>query len=301
MALWYMGVVILVRNINGKSNIMNKSLSSQDIKAICDILADTSAGLSKSEIHDILHHANIAAADDGCRNNGLTYTTGLNKRDWLYNCLVQKPQEIQNNVLTFIKLALSPIRYTPKESRTKYERLLEGVNKVLMLLGLTVTKKGTIEDVAQATSLDEVDERVNHLKRQLTMRGIHSEVSRFCARDILREDYFSIVFESAKGLAERVREITGLTTDGGELFQCAFSSKNPQLFFNTMRTESEKSEFQGLKELLEAIFHLVRNPAAHTPKINWKKEETNVLDVLSLISFAHKYLDECHKMPKAHQ
>lgn len=64
-----------------------------------------------------------------------------------------------------------------------------------------------------------------------------------------------------------------------------------------MQTESEKSEFIGLKELMEAIFHLIRNPVAHTPKINWKIEEAKALDVLTLISFAHKYLDECNKMP----
>ena len=64
-----------------------------------------------------------------------------------------------------------------------------------------------------------------------------------------------------------------------------------------MQTDSEKSEFTGVKELLESIFHLVRNPAAHTPKINWKVDEAKTLDILTLISFAHKYLDECHKIP----
>ena len=69
------------------------------------------------------------------------------------------------------------------------------------------------------------------------------------------------------------------------------------MFFNRMQSDSEKSEFTGLKELLESIFHLVRNPAAHTPKINWRMDETMALDVLTLISFAQKYLDECHKVP----
>lgn len=68
-------------------------------------------------------------------------------------------------------------------------------------------------------------------------------------------------------------------------------------FFNSMKTDSKISEFIGLKELIEAIFHLVRNPAAHTPKINWKVDEDKALDILTVISFAHKYLDECHKMP----
>jgi len=105
------------------------------------------------------------------------------------------------------------------------------------------------------------------------------------------------VFEAAKGLAERVREITGLKLDGGKLFDTAFSTKDPYIFFNSLQTESERSEFIGLKELLSSIFHLVRNKAAHTPKINWWVEETMALDVLTLISFAHKYLDKCYKMP----
>lgn len=37
---------------------------------------------------------------------------------------------------------------------------------------------------------------------------------------------------------------------------------------------------------IESIFHLVRNPAAHTPKVNWKMDETKTLDILTLISFA---------------
>lgn len=105
------------------------------------------------------------------------------------------------------------------------------------------------------------------------------------------------MFEAAKGLIEGVGEITGLTTDGGTLFQTTFSKNDPYSFFNSMKSDSEKSEFIGLKELMEAIFHLVRNPAAHTPKINWKIDEAKALDVLTLISFAHKYLVECHVEP----
>ncbi len=101
----------------------------------------------------------------------------------------------------------------------------------------------------------------------------------------------------AKGVAQRVRNITGLETDGGTLFQTAFSKKDPYLYFNLLKTESEISEFTGLKELLESIFHLVRNPQAHTPKINWIINEEKALDVLTLISLAHKYLDECKPVP----
>ena len=154
-----------------------------------------------------------------------------------------------------------------------------------------------MREEVQAKTLDEVDNRVNSLKRELYNRKIHKEVERYCIKDYLRKDYHAAVFEASKGLAERVRIITGLKLDGGRLFDTAFSTNDPCIFFNSLKTVNEKNEFIGLKELLCAIFHLVRNPEAHTPKINWIIEEHKALDVLTIISFTHKYLDECHKIP----
>lgn len=276
-----------------------KMLDQQQLKAVCDVLAHTSEGFSKSELSGLLQQSQITLVDDGKSSNGYTYTLGLNKRDWLYNCLAN---EINTNkslqrVFDFIAKALNPVAFTVQSNRERYLHLLEETNKVLLLAGLSVSKEGKVVDVEQATTLDEVDRRMNHLKRELYNRAIHNEVQKYCIKDYLRKDYYDAVFEAAKGLAERVRQITGLSSDGGELFQKAFAKGDPYLFFNSLQTDSEKSEFTGVKELLEAIFHLVRNPAAHTPKINWMIEETKALDILTLISFAHKYLDECHRMP----
>ena len=277
-----------------------KYLDEQQLKAMCDVLAETSLGYTKTELTRLLQQSKITVLSDGKASNGYTYQLGLNKRDWLYNCLAT---EINNShsfvrIYTFMEKALNPVAFTDEKSRDKYSYLLEGVNKVLLLAGLEVTKEGKLIEVIQAKTLDEVDRRVNSLQRQLYNRAIHSEVQKYCIKDYLQKDYYDAVFEAAKGLAERVRQITGLTSDGGTLFQTAFAKNDdPYLFFNSMQTDSEKSEFTGLKELMEAIFHLVRNPAAHTPKINWKVDEAKALDVLTLISFAHKYLDECHKMP----
>lgn len=276
-------------------------LNEQQLKSICAVLADTNNGLTKTEIKSILHSCHIEETDDGRRtiNNGMFYQIGLNKREWLYNCFVADVNKHQtfSNIYNFIESALSPINYTSADKRNKYTWILEELNKVLLLIGLQVGKDGKIKCTAKADTLDEVDRRVNSLKKKLYDRGIHTEVMKYCMADYLRQDYYDVVFEAAKGLAERVRQITGLTTDGNKLFEAAFSTKDPYLFFNGLQTESEKNEFNGLKELLIAIYHFVRNPIAHTPKINWKTEENKVLDILSLISFAHKYLDECYKMP----
>lgn len=277
-----------------------KTLDQQQLKALCDVLAHTSQGFTKTELSRLLQLSQITLVDDGNSSNGYTYTVGLNKRDWLYNCMVNEINVNRsfNRVYDFITRALNPVAFTGESNREKYNYLLEETNKVLLLAGLTVSLEGKLIVVEQAKTLDEVDRRVNHLKRELYNRAIHNEVHKYCITDYLRKDYYDAVFEAAKGLAERVRQITGLTADGGELFQKAFAKGDPYLFFNSMQTESEKSEFTGVKELLESIFHLVRNPAAHTPKINWKVDETKALDILTLISFTHKYLDECHRMPR---
>ena len=278
---------------------MNIPLNGQQLKAICDALADTDRGLTKTELSHLLQQCQIPLVDDGRSSNAYGYILGLNKRKWLYNCFAESINKKQSyeNIYDFIERAMNPISYTNESSRDRYIFIFEEINKALLLIGLEVTKEGRVTQVVQAKTLDEVDRRVNNLRRQLYYRAIHHEVEKYCLKDYLRKDYYDAVFEAAKGLAQRVREITGLTTDGGTLFQKAFSKNDPYLFFNALQNDSEISEFVGLKELLESIFHLFRNPAAHTPKINWKTDEVKALDALTLISFAHKYLDECRRIP----
>ena len=192
---------------------------------------------------------------------------------------------------------MDPTNYTKMEKRGQYQFILEELNKILLLLGCEINPSGKLTEKVKATTLEEVDRRVNSLKKKLYDRNIHSEVTKYCIKDYLRKDYFDAVFEATKGLAERVREISGLNSDGNELFQSAFATKDPYIVLNMLATESEKNEYNGLKELLMSLFHLVRNPMAHTPKINWKQNENEALDILTIISFAHKYLDTCYKNP----
>ena len=280
--------------------MMNKQINEQQLKCICDVLGDTSDGFTKSELSELIMQCNIKLADDQSFNNGQVYKFGLSKSKWLYNSLAGA---INNSgsfkkVYEFIENALNPIRFTNENNRSKYDYLYEEMNKVLLLIGLQISKKGIIEEVIKAKTLDEVDRRVNSLNKKLYDRSIHPEVKKYCKEDYLRKDYSDAVFEAAKELAQRVREITGLELDGGTLFQTAFSTKKPYIFFNKLETQNEINEFIGLKELLQSIFHLIRNPAAHTPKINWRIDESKALDVLTLVSFSHKYLYECNKVPR---
>lgn len=43
--------------------------------------------------------------------------------------------------------------------------------------------------------------------------------------------------------------------------------------------------------LLKGLFGMFRNTTAHAPKITWRIEEQDALDILSLISLVHRRLD----------
>jgi uncharacterized protein (TIGR02391 family) len=100
------------------------------------------------------------------------------------------------------------------------------------------------------------------------------------------------VFEAAKGLAQRIRDMTGVQADGASHVDRVFAIERPLLALNTLRTETEKSEHRGFAALLKGCFAAVRNPLAHEPKILWEGED-DAADYLSLISLLHRKLDQC--------
>jgi uncharacterized protein (TIGR02391 family) len=117
-------------------------------------------------------------------------------------------------------------------------------------------------------------------------------VLKYCNTELLQYNYFHAVFEATKGLAQRIRDCSGVDADGAALVDRVFSVEHPILAFNTLVTETEKSEHKGFAALLKGCFAAVRNPLAHEPKILWEGED-DAADYLSLISLLHRKLDEC--------
>jgi len=114
----------------------------------------------------------------------------------------------------------------------------------------------------------------------------------------MHDNYFHAVFEAAKGLAQRIREMTGVQLDGAALVDKVFACDRPLLAFNRLETETEKSEHKGFATLLKGCFAAIRNPLAHEPKILWEGEE-DAADYLTLISLLHRKLDGCFRTPFA--
>jgi uncharacterized protein (TIGR02391 family) len=263
-------------------------LSEQQLQAICDVLAETSDGLTGSEIGRLLTQCGI---DDP--------QSVITKRDRLYQALSQKQRQDRcaNNILNFVHTAMDPIRYVQKQ--TLFDLRRETLNRVLIFIGYTLGKDGKLRETTAARNLSEAEQRAGTLRMELQRRNVHPDVLRFCQAEFLQENYFHAVLEATKSVAEKIRNKAGLTTDGAELVDQAFGLKSgPKLAFNTLRTENEQSEHTGLMYLMKGMFGLFRNPTAHAPKISWSMQEQDAIDLLTVVSLIHRRLDDAVQTKK---
>ena len=229
------------------------------------------------------------------RDRGLTDGSGESTK-WrrLYWVFLesQRQHHCANRIIDFIQSFLIPARFVGRSE--EFERHRQQLNTILAFSGLEYGQDGKMRPRETARTLDEAEKRMRTIRMKFQGRRIHPEVLKYCSAELLQENYFHAVFEASKGLAQRIRELSGVHTDGAALVDCVFSIERPILAINTLRTETEKSEHKGFASLLKGCFAAVRNPLAHEPKILWTGED-DAADYLSLISLLHRKLDETVK------
>lgn len=202
---------------------------------------------------------------------------------------LQSRHRSANPILRIISSYLAPARFVSQ--RQEFELRRETLNKILIFAGLAYGATGEYVHIRAAKTLDEAERRLQTIMSKFSGRRMHPEVLKYCTSELLQDNYFHAIFEAMKGLAERLRNMTGLTEDGSYLVDQAFSIKQPLLAINTLQTETERSEQVGYANLLKGCFSAIRNPIAHKPKILWEGED-DAADYLTLISLLHRKLDE---------
>ena len=94
---------------------------------------------------------------------------------------------------------------------------------------------------------------------------------------------------------QRIRDLSGTANDGIQLIEYVFSS-NPILIVNNFQSPSERDEHKGFCNLLKGLCGMFRNPEAHEPKMSWKITEQDALEILSMVSYCHRRLDNAQKI-----
>ena len=260
------------------------SFDSGTIETISKIIGDTYKGLTGTEINRLLEE---------CKIENLNPLDTKWKRLFNAFAIRQNKDGCSNAILLFIGRLMQPTRYINDKERFDFFRI--ELNKVLAFKGYEIQENGKIKVVNKVNTIKEAEERVNRLKEKLHQRNIHKEIFKYCNEEIISENYFHLVFEATKSLAQRIREMSGLKLDGAKLIDEAFSfnGKIPKIALNLLDTESLKNEQKGFMNLLKGIFSMFRNTTAHEPKVIWQIDEEEAIDILSIISYVHKKLDKC--------
>ncbi|MHC2423122.1 uncharacterized protein (TIGR02391 family) [Sinorhizobium meliloti] len=263
------------------------SFTQAQLEAIADALGDTGDGLTGTEIGHLLSMTEIGDTDPS-----------MTKRKRLFNAFAhdQNARGDRSRIIGFIRKAIKPARFSREPHR--FEPMRANLNRALAFSGLAVDDAGTLISTFAATTLSEAARRAQELRKDLVSRGVHPDVLRFCRDELLADNYFHAVLEAVKSVAEKIRQRTGLTDDGGGLVDRAFSGSPPMLTINNLLTDSERSEQKGFANLLKGTFGMFRNTTAHAAKVNWNMSKEDAEDLFSLVSLIHRRIDAAVMPPR---
>jgi uncharacterized protein (TIGR02391 family) len=254
-------------------------LPEEVVERIGAVLGDTDDGFTGSQIAKLL--ARCRLSDPG----------PITKRDRIAQPLLTEQRRTGSGaaVVDFLHAAMHPARWTGQHGH--FEASREALNEVLAFAGLRVREDGRVARRQAATTLNEAAARTRRLRDSLAARNGHSQVFAYCNAELLADDCFNAVFEAVKGLAQRIREMSYIDSDGARLVDAAFGGQEPVIVFNALQTETDYNEQRGLANIMKGLFGAVRNPQAHTPKMLWHLSEDDALDLLGMLSLLHRRLD----------
>jgi uncharacterized protein (TIGR02391 family) len=255
------------------------------LQAIAEALGDTNDGLTGSEIAHLLATCGISDVDPT-----------LTKRHRLHNAFAkdQNQRGDRTRILGFIRHFMKRFARFPE----RFEPMRAHLNRALAFAGLAVDAAGTLSAVEQARTLSEAQRRAQELRADLTTRGVHPDVLRFCREELLADNYFHAVMEAVKSVADKLRARTGSVDDGATLVDRALTGDPPMLAINPMKTGSKKSEQKGFANLPRGTFGMFRNTTAHEARIHWPMAKDEAEDLFSLVSLIHRRLDAAY-MPSS--
>jgi uncharacterized protein (TIGR02391 family) len=253
------------------------------LEQVSNVLGDTGTGLTGSEIGKYLRQCGISDP-----------LPGMTKRVRLFEALQQRQiqDRCANNVCAFIERVMDPVLHV--QNLDYFQRKRDELNRVLAFEGLCLSEQGKLGSITPAKTISQAQSIADSLRAELERRSVHPDVLKFCRAELVQKNCFHAVLEAAKSVAQKIRDKSGLTSDGADLVDDAFGigkKQYPILAFNSLLTDSEKSEHTGLINLMKGFFGTFRNPTAHAPKIFWNISEPDAMDMMTLASLLHKRLD----------
>lgn len=126
---------------------------------------------------------------------------------------------------------------------------------------------------------------------------IDSDALRDITRKLFMDGHYARAVEEAyKCVNNTVKARSGLSADGQDLMNQAFSIKNPILRLNSLKTESERNEQLGYMFSLGGCMTGIRNPRAHEHQLG---DSPNVaLEMLAWANHLMRIVDKAKRVRK---
>lgn len=113
--------------------------------------------------------------------------------------------------------------------------------------------------------------------------NIHPRIAEVATDLFLDGHPWEAVFAASKALVNYVKEKSGRhDLDGAALMRQVFSRKAPVLAFNTVASQTEQDEQEGMMHLFEGAVLAIRNPGGHSFP---QGPEERAIEYLQLLSF----------------
>ncbi|MCI1903877.1 MAG: TIGR02391 family protein [Enterococcaceae bacterium] len=267
---------------------MTKPIDNSVVESISRILADILTGSKITTMFKILQLSDF----DTLNNRPYTSTKWIRINESILDrCHKTKSAKPFFQVIEYV---MKPQDFISQPDGY-WHSCLKQINSQLIFYGYELNDAGKIHKIQIVETFSDAKKRLISFKEKLSLYEIHPKIYEYCREELFRENYFHAIFEASKGILNRVRQISELDSDGNSLIDQAFRSKQPLILIrgNLLQTLTEKSEYSGLKSLLNTIVYMYRNPQAHEPKLYNPKSETDAITAFTLMSLAHRILDNC--------
>jgi uncharacterized protein (TIGR02391 family) len=141
--------------------------------------------------------------------------------------------------------------------------------------------------IGERTAVDSAP--LNPLNRDVRIASLHATIRQVAERYLDRGAPEVAIFEAFKAINNRVKEMTGLDSDGQDLMTKAIGDTNPLIQFGDLTKESGRNVQAGFRFIFMGVVRGIRNPDAHEQFRPLNDEEA--FEELSLASMLMRRLD----------
>lgn len=222
---------------------------------------------------------------------------GSTKWRFVFSALeaIQKSPNGDANIAKILEILCDPQEFFGNPEL--HTHILGDIDEILSFYGLSINpQNGKL--IVSTEAKAKLRKRKSIEAEVFDARQLHPEVVKHGRNLFIQSRHYHAVFECCKAFDRFVANKAQINEHGDKLMGAALNV-NGTLKLNSLQTQSEINEQEGVMHLCKGLMRAIRNPEAHEPELDWPINQQDALDILSLISFLYRKIEAAifFKMP----